>query len=155
LTEIDGNEGEAMTGGASPASRYNVALADPQATTVEPVEPSRFDAAAYGEYAADLAERCRAFWSSDCGVAVYRRFRAAGVFGGACADMRRSLALQLGALQASMAYKADIPNFLEPWYGIGAAASALGASYVWPGNAAPANGCRPSSTVGISKTPGK
>ncbi len=33
--------------------------------------------------------------------------------------MKKSLEWQLGALKKSMEYKADIPNFLEPWYGIG------------------------------------
>jgi uroporphyrinogen-III decarboxylase len=32
----------------------------------------------------------------------------------------------------------DIPNFLEPWYGIGAVPAAYGADYVWNGDLAPA-----------------
>jgi hypothetical protein len=54
-----------------------------------------------------------------------------------CRDREASLSHQLGALKASMAYKADIPNFLEPWYGIGTLASAFGIDYVWPERQAP------------------
>ena len=54
-----------------------------------------------------------------------------------CRDREASLAHQLGALATSMAYKADIPNFLEPWYGIGTLASAFGIDYVWPEHQAP------------------
>ena len=36
-----------------------------------------------------------------------------------------------------MMYKADIANFLEPWYGIGTLASAFGVNYLWPGHQAP------------------
>jgi hypothetical protein len=126
--------------------RFDPRVADAQATAVQPLDPSRFDSAAYADYEARLLDRCRAFWSSRSGVAVYRRFRPAGVFAGVCRDPRRSLALQLGALRASMAYEADIPNFLEPWYGIGVAASALGAGYGWPGDDAPAI-ARPFATV--------
>ena len=45
--------------------------------------------------------------------------------------MKTSLELQLGALNESMKYKADIPNFLEPWYGIGIITSAFGLDYIW------------------------
>jgi len=44
----------------------------------------------------------------------------------------------LGALQESTRYAADIPNFLEPWYGIGTVASAFGVDYEWPDGQAPA-----------------
>jgi uroporphyrinogen-III decarboxylase len=37
-----------------------------------------------------------------------------------------------------MLYQADIPNFLEPWYGIGTVASAFGGDYIWPEGNAPA-----------------
>jgi hypothetical protein len=37
-----------------------------------------------------------------------------------------------------MEYPMDIPNFLEPWYGIGTAASAFGLEYIWKENQAPA-----------------
>jgi hypothetical protein len=52
--------------------------------------------------------------------------------------MEGSLNAQLGALKASMDYKADVPNFLEPWYGIGTIASAYGGDYVWHKGQAPA-----------------
>lgn len=37
-----------------------------------------------------------------------------------------------------MLFKADVPNFLEPWYGIGTVASAYGGDYIWPEGNAPA-----------------
>jgi hypothetical protein len=52
--------------------------------------------------------------------------------------MKRSLELQLGALEKSMLFKADVPNFLEPWYGIGTVASAFGGDYIWHEGNAPA-----------------
>jgi hypothetical protein len=52
--------------------------------------------------------------------------------------MKRSLELQLGALEKSMLFPADVPNFLEPWYGIGTLASAYGGDYLWPEGNAPA-----------------
>ena len=55
-----------------------------------------------------------------------------------CKDMEWSMNAQLGALKASMDYKADVPNFLEPWYGIGTIASAYGGDYVWLKGQAPA-----------------
>ena len=36
-----------------------------------------------------------------------------------------------------MAYKADIANFLEPWFGIGYIASCFGADYIWQPDQAP------------------
>ena len=111
---------------------------DSQATPVEPLKPENFDADAYEMYESGLLTRCKQFWESESGVAVYRRFRVAEVFADGCRDMKRSLALQLGALQKSMEYLADIPNFLEPWYGIGTAASSFGMEYIWRENLAPA-----------------
>jgi len=64
--------------------------------------------------------------------------RVGEVFSYGSKNMKDSLEWQLGALQTSMAYKADIPNFLEPWYGIGTIASAYGFDYQWPENQAPA-----------------
>ena len=52
--------------------------------------------------------------------------------------MKTSLELQLGALNESMKYKADIPNFLESWYGIKTVASAFGVNYIWHEGQAPA-----------------
>jgi uroporphyrinogen-III decarboxylase len=69
---------------------------------------------------------------------VYRRMRVKEVFAEDSADWQKSLNWQLGALQQSMGYKADIPNFLEPWYGIGTIASAFGFGYRWEQGQAPA-----------------
>lgn len=112
--------------------------ADSQATVIEPLTPDAFDFAAYEEYEAGLLPRCSAFQDTDSGVLVYRRMRVAEVFSYGCRDMKRSLAMQLGALKQSMDYPADIPNFLEPWYGIGTIASAFGIDYVWHEGQAPA-----------------
>jgi len=72
------------------------------------------------------------------GALVYRRMRVAEVFSYGCADMKQSLEWQLGALQKSMDYPADVPNFLEPWYGIGPLASSFGIDYIWNPGQAPA-----------------
>ncbi len=53
-------------------------------------------------------------------------------------NYKESLELQLGALKKSMEYKADIANFLEPWYGIGYIASSFGSEYIWKENQSPA-----------------
>lgn len=118
--------------------RFDVTKSDSQATEVVPVSPQEFDFEAYAEYENGLLERCRAFWNAPSGVAVYRRMRAAEVFAAGSRDMKRSLELQLGCLQQGMAFEADVPNFLEPWYGIGVSASAYGAEYVWGEGLAPA-----------------
>ena len=52
--------------------------------------------------------------------------------------MKQSLEWQLGALQKSMDYEADVPNFLEPWYGIGVISAAFGQEYLWHPGQAPA-----------------
>ena len=119
------------------ANQFNTELPDSQGTQVSPVSPDQFDYQAYADYEAGLLGRCRRFWEADSGVAVYRRFRVPQCFTWMCRDMEASLAHQLGALAASMAYKADIPNFLEPWYGIGILASAFGIDYMWPEHQAP------------------
>ncbi|MBN1362724.1 MAG: hypothetical protein JW993_19150 [Sedimentisphaerales bacterium] len=118
-------------------NEFNTESADAQGTEVTPVAPDRFDFDAYADYEAALLERNRRFWQARSGVAVYRRFRVPACFSWMCKDMEASLAHQLGALQASTAYAADIANFLEPWYGIGTLASAFGVDYVWPDNQAP------------------
>ena len=110
---------------------FNNSIRDAQASDIAPVSVSRFDLDAYFDYEAKLLKRTAAFAAASEGVAVYRRFRVAEVFSDGCRDMRRSLEWQLGCLQASMAFDADIPNFLEPWYGIGTVASAYGAEYIW------------------------
>ena len=111
---------------------------DSQATDVTPIKVGCFDADAYANYEKDLLSRTDVFFKTGSGVAVYRRMRAADVFAAGCCNMQRSLELQLGCLQKSMAFKADIPNFLEPWYGIGTCASAYGAEYIWNEGQAPA-----------------
>jgi len=111
--------------------RFNYTKRDVQATEIAPVAASCFDMDAYADYEAKLLKRTGDFATASEGVAVYRRFRAVEVFGDGCRDMRRSLELQLGCLQSSMHFEADVPNFLEPWYGIGTIASAYGATYTW------------------------
>ncbi len=118
--------------------KFDTSKGDSQATKVQPIAPANFDFAEYVAYQYPLEERCREFMESQSGVLVYRRMRVAEVFAGGCADMKKSLELQLGALKASMAFKADIPNFLEPWYGLGTVASAFGFDYKWEAGLAPA-----------------
>lgn len=118
--------------------KFNSNLGDSQATEVIPISPDKFDFDEYEDYAAKLNEKCGSFWKSDSGVLVYRRMRVAECFSFGCRDMKMSLANQLGALKKSMLYKADIPNFLEPWYGIGTIVSAFGNEYIWMEGNAPA-----------------
>jgi Uroporphyrinogen decarboxylase (URO-D) len=113
-------------------------IADSQGTAVKPVSPRQFDFERYADYEASLLERNRAFWQAPSGMAVYQRFRVPQVYTFGCQDMESSLTLQLGALQESMKYEMDIPNFLEPWYGIGTMAGAFGADYEWRAGQAPA-----------------
>ena len=110
---------------------FDASLADSQATAVTPLCPAAFDFGAYADYAARLEERCKAFWEAPSGVLVYRRMRVQEVFAGDCRNMEHSLHWQLGALKQSMAFDADVPNFLEPWYGLGTVAAAYGFGYVW------------------------
>ncbi|MCL2344150.1 MAG: uroporphyrinogen decarboxylase family protein [Firmicutes bacterium] len=115
---------------------FNTSLRDSQSTDVEPIAPENFDFDAYCDYEAGLLPANSAFAGAESGLLVYRRFRADGVFYDKCKNPGESLALQLGALQASMAYRADIANFLEPWYGIGYITSCFGSNYSWrPGQA--------------------
>ncbi len=137
---------------------FDSSKSDAQATKVMPVEPKKFDVAGYADYDAQLSERCSAFWNAPDdkgGVLVYRRMRVAEVFAAGCADMKASLAWQLGALQASMAYKADVPNFLEPWYGLGVVASAFGFGYQWEPGQAPAIDGKFASTAELLAAPFK
>ncbi|NLW56283.1 MAG: hypothetical protein GX050_06675 [Firmicutes bacterium] len=126
-------------------NEFDYTVQDAQGSKVEPVSLETFDFEKYHQYELSLREKCRSFWNSEEGVAVYRRFRAPGVFAYACKDMQLSLELQLGALHESMKYKADIPNFLEPWYGIGTITGAFGLEYIWEENQAPATKPRFSS----------
>lgn len=111
---------------------------DVQATPAEPVSPEQFDFEAYTDYEASLLERCRAFWKAESGVLVWRRMRIAEVFSWGCKDMKASLEWQLGGLQKSMEFKADVSNFIVPWYGIGTVAGAFGADYIWKEKQSPA-----------------
>lgn len=119
------------------ARKFDNTKADAQATLVDPVKPEDFDFEEYTDYAHQLDQRCKRFWNSRSGILVYRRMRVAECFSYKCKDMEWSLNAQLGALKTSMAYKADVPNFLEPWYGIGTVASAFGGDYVWYEGQAP------------------
>lgn len=111
---------------------------DSQGTKVDPVSYESFDFVRYADYEASLAERQKSFLAADSGILVYRRVRADGVFYDKCRDYRESLALQLGALQKSLEFRADIANFLEPWYGIGYIAGCFGAGYEFHEGQAPA-----------------
>lgn len=117
---------------------FDSTLTDSQGTEVEPVAPEDFDLDGFEEYESSLHKQAGAFWNNPEGLAVHRRFRVPQVFSWGSRDMEYSLALQLGALKESMKFKMDIPNFLEPWYGIGTVASAFGVEYVWYEGQAPA-----------------
>ncbi len=117
---------------------FDTSLADSQATPVRPLAPEHFNINAYAEYVLELQERCRHFREAESGVLVYRRLRVGEVFSAGCRDMHQSLNWQLGGLQKSLMFKSDIPNFLEPWYGIGTIASAYGLDYHWSPKQAPA-----------------
>ncbi|MBN1133054.1 MAG: hypothetical protein JXR52_13035 [Bacteroidales bacterium] len=118
--------------------QFPTGLADSQATPVKPLRPRAFDISAYADYEAKLLDGFEDFRKCGSGVMVYRRMRVAEVFSYGSKEMQKSLEWQLGALKRSMDYKADLPNFLEPWYGIGTVASAFGRNYVWHPGQAPA-----------------
>jgi len=120
------------------SSGFDQTSVDVQATPADPVKPEAFDFEAYADYEASLLDRCRKFWLADSGVLVHRRVRIAEVFSYGCRDMKASLEWQLGGLKKSMDFKADVPNFLVPWYGIGPVASAFGVDYIWKEKQAPA-----------------
>lgn len=111
--------------------RFDTSKMDAQASVVESVRVADFSFEAYREYENELSGRCREFMEKDSGVLVYRRMRVAEVFSYGCRDMKKSLEWQLGALKVSMDYEADVPNFLEPWYGLGTTATAFGIDYIW------------------------
>lgn len=117
--------------------KFDTTLRDSQGTEVAPIQPEKFDLEAYADYEASLLEGNKKFVEAENGLLVYRRVRANGVFYDKCRDYKESLALQLGALKSGMAYKADIANFLEPWYGIGYIASCFGGEYGWTPEQAP------------------
>lgn len=118
--------------------KFNISKQDVQATVVEPLSAGDFDFDAYAEYEQRLSKNCQRFIQAPSGVLVYRRMRVAEVFSYGCRDMKLSLEWQLGALKKSMDYRADVPNFLEPWYGIGPVASAFDIDYIWLPGQAPA-----------------
>lgn len=117
-------------------AEFDTSLRDSQGTLVVPVSPEQFDLDRYAEYEEKQLIKNRAFIEKEEGLLVYRRVRADGVFYDKCRDYKKSLSLQLGALELSMNYEADIANFLEPWYGIGYIAACFGGEYTWkPGQA--------------------
>jgi hypothetical protein len=118
--------------------QFNSNISDSQSTQVVPVKPEEFDFDGYADYSDRLNQKCAEFWKAESGVMVYRRMRVAECFSFGCRDMKFSLENQLGALKKSMHYKSDVPNFLEPWYGIGTIPSAFGGGYIWPEGNAPA-----------------
>jgi len=118
--------------------KFDTSKTDAQATRVDPVKLANFPFEAYQEYEDLLLEACRGFMKSGSGALVYRRMRVAEVFSYGCRDMNQSLEWQLGALQKSMDYEADVPNFLEPWYGIGMVACSFGIDYIWNEGQSPA-----------------
>jgi len=117
---------------------FDYSVADSQGTSIKPIDTADFDIAEYQDYESQLLEQNRKFWLAESGIAIYRRFRVPEVFSYGCKDMKFSLGLQLAALQESMKFKADVANFLEPWYGLGAVASCFGINYQWPDGQAPA-----------------
>ena len=118
--------------------KFDINSSDSQATEVIPIKPENFAIDQYEEYSSELNKRCKLFLEAKSGVLVYRRMRVADCFSYGCRDMKFSLENQLGALQKSMHFKADVPNFLEPWYGIGTVVSAYGSEYIWEKGHAPA-----------------
>lgn len=118
--------------------KFDTQSADPQGTAMKPMNISDFDVERYADYEANLLERNKQFWENETGIAVYRRFRVPEVFTYGCRDMEYSLSLQLAGLRESMNYEADVANFLEPWYGLGATAAAFGVEYEWIEGQAPA-----------------
>lgn len=118
-------------------SEFDTSIRDSQSTFVEAISPEKFDFDEYADYEMAMNQRQKDFLMGDRRLLVYRRVRADGVFYDKCRDYKESLALQLGALKASMAYKADVANFLEPWYGIAYIAASFGADYDWKEGQAP------------------
>ena len=116
---------------------WNGFESDSQGSEVIQVEYKNFDFERYADYEAAGRIRREKFVEALEGFLIHRRFRVPRVFSWGSADMEDSLKWQLGALTASMDFPMDIPNFLEPWYGIGTVASCFGAEYVWKEKQAP------------------
>ena len=138
LAEIRERNSHSAPGLDKEEDSFNFNLADSQATVVNPIPPADFCINEYADYADALDERCDKFWNADEGVLVYRRMRVKDVFAQDSRNMEKSLHWQLGALKESMKFKSDIPNFLEPWHGLGTVASAYGFGYLWEEGQAPA-----------------
>lgn len=119
-------------------AKFDTSKKDAQATVVNPLRVIDFPFEGFEEYESELTNRCKTFMKAESGALVYRRMRVAEVFSYGCADMKKSLEWQLGALKMSMDYPADVPNFLEPWYGIGPLASSFGIDYIWNPGQSPA-----------------
>jgi len=119
-------------------AKFDYTKSDSMATPVKPVAPADFELARYETFAAGADERYAKFLRQPQGVAVWQRVRVGEVFRDACRDMQQSLRWQLGGLTRAMDYLSDAPAYLEPWYGIGTAASAFGAEYEWLPGQAPA-----------------
>ncbi len=117
---------------------FDIAKRDSQYTPADKIEPENFDLERYKAYNSELQKRSKAFIEKEKNLLVYRRMRADGVYYHKCREHAESLALQLGVLDKSLKYKADLANFLEPWYGIGYIASSFGGNYIWYENQAPA-----------------
>ncbi len=120
------------------AKEFDISLRDSQYTAAKMIQPEMFDISRYADYEASLLDRNKAFTEADSGLLVYRRMRGDGVYYHKCKDFGESLALQLGVLDKSIGYKADVANFLEPWHGIGYIASCFGGEYIWNQGQAPA-----------------
>ena len=119
-------------------TKFDYTKADAMAMPVSPMEPSDFDVARYEAFAAAADSRYAEFLRKKEGVAIWQRVRVGEVFRDACRDMKQSLRWQLGGLNRAMEYLTDAPAYLEPWYGIGTAASAFGAEYEWLPGQSPA-----------------
>jgi hypothetical protein len=117
-------------------SKFDYTKQDAMAMQVAPVDLVDFDLARYEAFAVEADLSYARFLRKKEGVAVWQRVRVGEVFRDACRDMKQSLRWQLGGLTRAMDYLTDAPAYLEPWYGIGTAASAFGAEYEWfPGHA--------------------
>ena len=78
-------------------AKFDISLADSQATEVHPIKIDAFDFSEYKEYADKLDKKCKTFWEADSGVIVYRRMRVAECFSYGCRDMKnfRNLPLRV------------------------------------------------------------
>jgi uroporphyrinogen-III decarboxylase len=117
---------------------FDYTKADAMAMPVTPMDSAAFNLARYEAFAAEADQRYAGFLRKKEGVAVWQRVRVGEVFRDQCRDMKQSLRWQLSGLTRAMDYLTDAPAYLEPWYGIGTAASAFGAEYEWLPGQSPA-----------------